>query len=63
MRIPIKQAQKCPNCGSSDIRKIVYGYPGPGLADDIAANRIVRGGCVIMGGDPNWQCAACNRKW
>ena len=50
---------KCPFCGSSDIKKIVYGMPG--LDFDYA--KYVSGGCCIMPDSPQWRCDNCCAKF
>lgn len=52
----------CPQCGSSKIADILYGYPhfGEELDRDIAAGKIVLGGCIhYEGASPEWRCTMC----
>lgn len=45
----------CPVCGSRGVR-IAYGMPGPEMMDAAQEGRIVLGGCVVSGFDPEWAC-------
>jgi len=56
-----KKPDKCPQCGSDKIAKILYGFPNfsSGLEKEIEENRIILGGCCITGNDPFWKCTSC----
>ena len=55
-------APKCEKCGATTI-PIVYGYPSGSMFRDAALGKIVLGGCVIFGNDPQWTCSAgCDVK-
>ena len=56
-----RKPAKCPVCGSDKIASIQYGYPAfsPELQADMAAGRVVLGGCCITGDDPAWKCIDC----
>ncbi len=49
------QGPPCPVCGSLGVR-IAYGMPGPDLVDAGEEGRLVLGGCVVTGFDPEWAC-------
>ena len=52
----------CERCGAA-IVPIVYGYPSGSMFRDAARGKIVLGGCVIFGNDPQWTCSAgCDVK-
>ena len=52
----------CERCGAA-IVPIVYGYPSGSMFRDAALGKIVLGGCVIFGNDPQWTCSAgCDVK-
>jgi len=55
----------CPQCGSSSIASIMYGYPafGEELGRRLEAKEIVLGGCVITPGCPRWHCHDCGRRF
>lgn len=57
--------EACPRCGSSRVARILYGEPASSstLDDDIAAGRIVLGGCVVGEDAPGHRCAACGSEW
>jgi len=53
----------CPECLTSKVTPIVYGFPSPSLVD-AARNGIVNlGGDYLTEGDPNWACRACRSRW
>lgn len=55
----------CPDCGSRKVASILYGEPAwsPTLDDDIAAGRIVLGGCIVGERSPEYQCGACGSEF
>jgi len=54
--------ETCAECGGKGMR-IVYGLPGPELADAAERGELALGGCVIGDDDPNLQCRACGNEW
>ena len=50
----------CPICGRPGV-PIEYGMPGPEMVDEAEAGRIVLGGCVVTGYDPDWACTGPER--
>ena len=57
------KSNRCPSCGTSQVLPIVYGLPGPELAEEARLGKVVLGGCVITGEDPEWRCAKCGREF
>jgi hypothetical protein len=57
------ETPKCPECGSAKALPICYGFPELETLEDALEGKIVLGGCVIIGGEPTWQCAECSHKW
>lgn len=55
----------CPECGSEDTVRIVYGFPGTEMIEAAERGEIALGGCVIsaMGGDSDRRCRACDGEW
>jgi hypothetical protein len=51
----------CPVCGGEEVR-IVYGLPGPEVAEAAERGEVALGGCVIGDDDPNLQCRACGNE-
>jgi hypothetical protein len=50
---------KCKHCGSSKVKKFVYGYVDPnGLKDNE-----IPGGCVIMPDAPKYFCEDCQETF
>lgn len=57
----MRVADRCPECRSEDVARIVYGYPAgkprePGTVD---------GGCRCWGDerDDQWICGDCGQRW
>ena len=50
----------CPNCGSTDAKPIVYGYPSSEMLDDPT---IALGGCCIFEDSPGFVCPTCETTW
>ena len=59
----------CPECGSSRVAWILYGYPAGDLiwfateiegGYEIAGRLFTIGGCVLMGDDPEFRCLDCS---
>ena len=55
----------CPSCGSKKCARILYGYLAYSkeLERDLDAGKVVIGGCVVTGNDPNWRCLDCENEW
>ncbi len=53
----------CPDCGSANVRPIVYGEPPFSLALQARRGELVLGGCVITENSPDWDCADCRRQF
>ena len=51
--------EKCPFCGSDDIKALVYGMPRV----DFDYSRYISGGCVVMPDSPKWHCDNCFAKF
>ena len=53
--------RECPACGSGPVADILWGMPemSPRLEEDLAAGRVILGGCCVSGDDPIWACASC----
>jgi hypothetical protein len=49
----------CPNCGSSNIIPIVYGFPSAGLLSGMGAKRLVLGGDHLIESCHTWTCGGC----
>ena len=54
---------RCPECEGTDVVPIVYGFPGPDLADAQNRGEVELGGCVVTGADPEWRCKVCGHSW
>lgn len=62
---PAGRRGKCPRCGSRSVARILFGMPWfrPKLERDLEAGRIVFGGCLVAGDDPNRHCNHCRHRW
>ena len=56
---------RCPQCGSFRIAAILYGYfkIDEQLKKQLAAGKVMLGGCTICGDDPEHHCNACRFEW
>lgn len=56
--------KKCIDCGSRNVRKIVYGYPSREMMVEESLGKIKLGGCcLVIGVSPEYYCNDCNREW
>lgn len=55
----------CPKCNSENIAKILWGMPRftNELKQNIKNKKIVLGGCIINGDDPEFQCMDCTNRF
>ena len=60
-----RKARVCPRCGSREIAKIQYGMPAfsEQLEADLAARRVVTGGCMVWPDQPDRSCTACGLEF
>lgn len=51
----------CPACGSPRVASVLYGLIAfdERLQADLAAGRVVLGGCCLTRYDPVWRCVDC----
>lgn len=59
-----RKPAKCPTCGGQPVARIQRGYPNfnQQLSDDLAAGKVVLGGCVVTDDDPRWKCTQCGQE-
>ena len=50
----------CPSCGSTNLRKLIYGLLAEPLSDE-EQNIYHVGGCVVR--NENWRCNGCGHEW
>lgn len=55
------ETPSCPECGSSDVVEIVYGYPGPEMVEASLNGEVELGGCCLS--DIQWRCRACEHAF
>ena len=50
----------CPNCGSKEVARILYGLPdfSKELEGKLDSGEVVLGGCVIFDDNPTWRGGA-----
>lgn len=49
----------CKRCGSHEILPVVYGLPTAETLARAALGKLLLGGCVVLGDEPDWRCATC----
>ncbi len=56
---------KCPSCSSDNIAEILWGMSAfsDELQEELAAGKIVLGGCCISVGDPKYECNECGHRF
>jgi hypothetical protein len=55
----MKTARICPECKSSEVKKIIYGLP----AHDFDFDKYEVGGCCVTPNDPKYKCMKCEITW
>ena len=55
-------AMTCPRCGSSEIVRIAYGYPGPDMHKEVKRGEAVLGGCMVFPDSPSHECGRCGHR-
>lgn len=53
----------CPNCHSTNVIPIAYGYPEPKLLEDSSQGKVALGGCNVDEDSPEWECQACKESF
>lgn len=48
---------KCPNCGSTELLKYLYGEP----TYDYDKEKFILSGCIITEKNPQYKCKKCNK--
>ncbi len=61
MLVKKRKPKRCPRCGAERIARIQYGMPimNEQLEADLAAGRVVLGGCCEEIDAPAWCCTSC----
>lgn len=54
---------RCPECGSADVRRIVYGAVAPPPLDAGEGAPVIAATCDITPRSPLWACADCRHRW
>ena len=55
--------KKCPNCGSKNSLKIIFGMPSYELFEEPEAGKVRLGGCCIMEDGTEYFCKDCENEW
>ena len=55
--------KQCPNCGSKNSLKIIFGEPSYKLYQEAEAGKVKLGGCCVMVGGPEYFCKDCEHEW
>jgi hypothetical protein len=59
MNTPKAPPRACPQCGSIDAVRIVYGYPTIDLFEAEQRGEVSLGGCVVGNESPDYACRSC----
>ncbi len=64
-RIVQSKPNKCPDCGSIRIARIIYGLPDEELKKAVKEGRAVRGGCILppLSRMKWWKCKDCGASY
>jgi hypothetical protein len=54
---------RCPQCGSKDTRRIVYGFPTDEAIAAELRGEVCMGGCLVGPQMPTRVCLACEAQW
>lgn len=55
--------KQCPNCGSKNVIKIIYGMPTYELAQEAEQGKVKLGGYELIIGCPELVCTDCSHEW
>lgn len=55
--------KQCPNCGSKNTLKIIYGYLISKLFTGAEFGKVKLGGCCKFEGRPEYFCKDCGHEW
>jgi DNA-directed RNA polymerase subunit RPC12/RpoP len=60
-----RRSRACPRCGSREIARVRYGMPplGDQPEADLAARRVVLGGCMVWDDQPDRSCRTCGLEF
>jgi len=55
----------CPKCDSSNVAKILYGFPAwsDELEEKLGSGVIALGGCIVSSDNPVFKCNECKHSW
>jgi hypothetical protein len=53
----------CPECGSHDVKPIIYGLPTPETMHRAMLGEVALGGCIVYDNAPDMYCGSCNASW
>ena len=58
-------APKCPECRSSNVVNVLYGYLelSEDLKKKLDAGRMRLGGCCVSEDSHVWECNSCHHEW
>jgi hypothetical protein len=61
----VRKRVLCPTCRSARSAEVLYGMPAYSerLERDLAQQKVVLGGCIVTGNDPNRECLECGERW
>jgi len=56
---------KCPECNSSNVAEILWGYilDVESISGELERGEFVLGGYLVSDHDPKWECNDCRHRW
>jgi len=58
--LPMRTRLICPACNSTQVKKILYGFPD---VENFDFDKFEVGGCCITGEDDKYLCSSCQMSW
>jgi hypothetical protein len=58
--LPMRARLICPACNSTQVKKILYGFPD---VENFDFDKFEVGGCCITGKDDKYLCSSCQMSW
>ncbi|HTN92600.1 MAG TPA: hypothetical protein VL242_53395 [Sorangium sp.] len=59
----LRRPDACPVCAGPRILRILYGRPLPEAIALVERGEALLGGCIVLAGQPDWECSRCRHRW
>lgn len=65
IEVPYGTSSQCPACGSAGVARILMGlvHSDERLQKEIEEKKVILGGCIMTGDDPDYFCNDCKHRW